>query len=286
MVKRFERFKLSTRKKGKVELCLGDIQRSREICENSLVGKIFGDNVVNFTGLKKTMTKLWCRERRLKVTELNHKIYQFVFSCAEERRRVLEKRPWLFDNKLLVLQPWQKDIEKKDEALQSAQMWVQVWNIPVHWISAETAWKIMKGFGKCNNVIVPKNGSKEGRYVKMFVEVELTKPLIRGTKICFEGETRWVNFKYEQLPFFCFYCGVLGHGERLCNKKMKYVENDCLSEGQFGEWLRAASGRVGNAGIEKDRLNQELVILSNYLGGRRRRNRKSYKHKRGGSITK
>lgn len=55
-------------------------------------------------------------------------------------------------------------------------------------------------------MIIPENDTKEGRYVKMLVEVDLTKPLIRGTKVGFEGEKQWV-LKYEQLPLFCFYCG-------------------------------------------------------------------------------
>lgn len=68
-------------------------------------------------------------------------------------------------------------------------------------------------------MVIPENDSKEGRYVKMLVEVDLTKPFIRGTKIRFEGEMSWVMFKYEQLPFFCFYCGKIGHEERMREKK-------------------------------------------------------------------
>lgn len=70
----------------------------------------------------------------------------------------------------------------------------------------------------------------------MLVESKLTKLLIRGTKICFEGEKHWIIFKYGQLPYFCFYYGILGHGERLCTKKMKDAKNACLNEGQFKEW--------------------------------------------------
>lgn len=62
-------------------------------------------------------------------------------------------------------------------------------------------------------MIIHEHGSKEGRYVKMLVEVDLCKPLIRGTSIKFEGDKRWVMFKYEQLPQFCFYCGMIEHGE-------------------------------------------------------------------------
>lgn len=58
-------------------------------------------------------------------------------------------------------------------------------------------------------MVIPGHGSKEGRYVKMRVEIDLTKSMIRGTKLNFEGQKRWVGFNYEQLPLFCFYCGKI-----------------------------------------------------------------------------
>lgn len=42
----------------------------------------------------------------------------------------------------------------------------------------------------------------------------------------------WVNFKYEKLPNFCFFCGVIGHAEKFClkfpDKKMPRL---------FGTWF-------------------------------------------------
>lgn len=69
----------------------------------------------------------------------------------------------------------------------------------------------------------------------MLVEVELNKPLIRDTYIRFEGDRRWVMFKYEQLPLFCIYCSKIGHVERNCQNKMMDTKNAVLEEWQFGD---------------------------------------------------
>lgn len=78
-------------------------------------------------------------------------------------------------------------------------------------------------------------GSKENRYARLLVDVDLSKPLIRGTSIRFEGDKCWVMFKYEQLPQFCVYCGLLGHGERNYERKIKNAKSEKLSEGQYGD---------------------------------------------------
>lgn len=58
-----------------VELSLFDVSRSREECERSIVSMIYGENAVNFTGLKQTMEMLWCREGSLKVVEIKSKLF-------------------------------------------------------------------------------------------------------------------------------------------------------------------------------------------------------------------
>lgn len=45
-------------------------------------------------------------------------------------------------------------------------------------------------------MIIPETGSKKGRYAKMLVDIDLTKPLIRGSKIRCEGEMKWIRGSY------------------------------------------------------------------------------------------
>ena len=57
-----------------------------------------------------------------------------------------------------------------------------------------------------------------GRIMRIRVLVYITKPLCRGRKIGLsKGGEGWVSFKYERLPNFCYWCGILTHGEKDCN---------------------------------------------------------------------
>lgn len=57
-------------------------------------------------------------------------------------------------------------------------------------------------------------------------------------------ETTWVELRYENLPYVCFYCGILGHYERICVQRAKDVRSDTLKNNQFGAWLKAENPLV------------------------------------------
>lgn len=84
--------------------------------------------------------------------------------------------------------------------------------------------------------------------LRLFVEIDLTKPLLRGTKIQLDDKMIWTDFKYEHLPSCCFYCGKLSHLEKGCDQKITDSTKDCIYEGQFGDWLRAPMLRGGMRG--------------------------------------
>ncbi|GER26493.1 gag-pol polyprotein, partial [Striga asiatica] len=51
-----------------------------------------------------------------------------------------------------------------------------------------------------------------------------------------------IEFKYENLLTFCFYCGKIGHNERQCESKREDLHRNVLRTWQFGEWLRGSYG--------------------------------------------
>lgn len=67
----------------------------------------------------------------------------------------------------------------------------------------------MLGFVR-NDMIVEEGGNEE-RHVKIQVELDLNKPLQRGTMLKYKQSESWVEFKYEQPLIFRFHCGQIGH---------------------------------------------------------------------------
>ena len=53
-----------------------------------------------------------------------------------------------------------------------------------------------------------------------------------------------MNFKYERLPIFCQYCGLLRHDLRYCAKYFSKMKIGIAMECRFGDWLKATGGRA------------------------------------------
>lgn len=117
-------------------------------------------------------------------------------------------------------------------------------------MSKEVGLKIGKLFSPISEVFIPESGSSKGRCIKLLATLNLDRPLLRGTNIKLNNVACWVDFKYEQLASFCYYCGRIGHSDRLCAKRGEDLRKRELNEGQYGDWLKGVSGRISNRGSE------------------------------------
>lgn len=111
---RLQSFTLLSDEQVEVELLEHDVELGMEEAGRSLIGKVFGDKKANIVGISSTMMKLWGRNGLCKVVMLDQNIYQFIFKEASARSGILQGRPWIFENQLLVLQRWEEQLSWKE----------------------------------------------------------------------------------------------------------------------------------------------------------------------------
>ena len=88
---------------------------------------------------------------------------------------------------------------------------------------------------------------------------------LRGKKVSIEGgESRWVFFKFERLPNFCYRCGLLDHGEKDCPERKDGENYGDEERKQYGAWLRGEPGR--SSGRDYGRMGHGLVTISGKPG--------------------
>ncbi|KAL3529180.1 hypothetical protein ACH5RR_008502 [Cinchona calisaya] len=93
-------------------------------------------------------------------------------------------------------------------------------------------------FQAVKKVLIPQSGSKDGKYLKMLVELDSSQVLIRDI-VKMNAVNLWVDFKYERCPDFCYSCRTIGYTDRYCAKMGKDLT--ILGYNQFGRRMRAAT---------------------------------------------
>ena len=235
------KFALSDKELESTDLGGEELDGGIQECQLSLVGRIKGEKVVNFVGVKNFVNSAWGYPRNLRIIELGPNLFQFYVPSREDRDWIVGGGPWVMDNQILVIKHWFEGIEDDSSAFDLAPLWVQVWNLPVHWITKEAGWKIGAVFHEVKDVVVPQVGGKEGRHLKLLVVLDTSLPLLRGTTVKVNGILKWLNFRFERCPDFCYKCGVIGHGEKKCKALIQVSKGK--QEHQYGPRMRAIQER-------------------------------------------
>ena len=80
-------------------------------------------------------------------------------------------------------------------------------------------------------------------FMRVRVALPIFNPLRRGGFIVGSDEVcTWVKFKYERLPVFCHFYGLIGHDLRHCASHYAIEKNGGDVEYQYGDWLKALGG--------------------------------------------
>ena len=172
---------------------------------------------------------------------------------------ILDRSLWSFDKRLVLLKRFTSDVSPENVNFQRSPFWIKVFNIPIKSMNAIVGNYIANEIGIPLLVDDPKSGLAWGTFLRIRVDVNITKPLMRGKMIQIEGmEKGWVYFKYERLPIYCYQCGILGHQERECHKAKKGCISSEEDDFQFGPWLWVVGPKInrGRTSHSKSKLRE------------------------------
>ncbi|XP_030941830.1 uncharacterized protein LOC115966814 [Quercus lobata] len=239
-----------------IELGCESTRAAREIGKNCLVMKILTQRFIVLDALRKHLKMLWKPNKGLWISEIEGEMFLVEFGDCRDKKRILEMCPWSYEKQLVLLQEFEGERVPKEITMKWTPFWVQIYNLPLMSTTQESDLVIGGKIGRVLDVDVPEKGVQWGKYLRVRVSVDVKKKLVRGKKVTIEGgEAKWVFFKYERLPNFCYQCGRLDHGVKEC-KEGAGSENIASDEGmQYGAWLRGEPGRRG--GWEQGRMGDE-----------------------------
>ncbi|XP_031112070.1 uncharacterized protein LOC116016045 [Ipomoea triloba] len=214
------------------------------------------------------MATVWTPVRGVRITEVRPNLFVYQFFHAKDMQRVIDGGPWAFENHTLVCKQIKQGDQPNLVQLNEVLIWVQVYDLPFGYDFEKVLEQIGNFMGRF--IAVDSNnfgGSWNSSYIRIRVALKVEVPLRRKMKLKLrEGTSVWIMFKYERLHTFCFFCGMLGHTDKLCSKAMD--SNIAPEQYPYGAWLRAPMRR-GNTIVRSPWLvtgNESIVGLENMVG--------------------
>ncbi|TXG48193.1 hypothetical protein EZV62_027487 [Acer yangbiense] len=216
------------------------IQDGDEDVDRCLVGKVLTGKKVNREAFKGLIEQIWNQFGQVEVELVGENTFMFHFTNKEYRNKVWNRGPWLFGKSLIVLEKPKGPGDITKLKFNQADFWVQIHDIPIMCMNQRTTKWLAEYIGE---VVEIPTESREcwGKYVRVKVQVDITKPLKRWLRIKLGKyeEITMVALKYERLPDFCFACGRIGHSVREClDEDAKRAALDG-QQTKFGSWMRA-----------------------------------------------
>ncbi|XP_050211854.1 uncharacterized protein LOC126662012 [Mercurialis annua] len=149
----------------------------------------------------------------------------FVNFSKNVRNRILRESPWNFDKQLILFEPMTGYMQLNNMIINHCPVWVRIYNLPLNCRGRAAIRKLWMKIGIVLDIDPGDNGECN-RYGRVRVEMDISKPIVRGTKVINPlGDQCWISFKYEHIHNFCYWCGMLDHLAADCEDKLEEIED-------------------------------------------------------------
>ncbi|KAK7822842.1 uncharacterized protein CFP56_036059 [Quercus suber] len=212
-----DKMKLTAEEEETIAISNEGRKEAIESCHLSLIGKFLTCKSYNKLAAKNTIRRAWGLNESMQILEVGLNLFQFKFQSEFDLDRILRGGPWTFDNQLLLLKWWNRGMTVGKIRLEAASLRVQIWGASFDMVSPQVAKEVGSRFGEVEEGEWKKKKNDLNMFMRVRVALPISKPIRRGGYIAgSDGVKSWISFKYERLPIFCHYCGILGHDLKHC----------------------------------------------------------------------
>ncbi|XP_019246327.1 PREDICTED: uncharacterized protein LOC109225978 [Nicotiana attenuata] len=184
----------------------------------SLIGYVLGGNP-SFKDMLKFVYGVWNFVATPQVFLHDDGYFVFKFESEEDKKLVIQKGPYTFNNRPMILKQWEPKFQMSKEKTRNIPIWVMFPGLPVEYWTKENLGRIASCIGKpiCSDRL-----TEEGErisYARMLIEMDISQELPNVLVIDEEeGIYREQELEYEWKPDFCDACFQIGKHEVNCEK--------------------------------------------------------------------
>ncbi|XP_058776382.1 uncharacterized protein LOC131650700 [Vicia villosa] len=185
---------------------------------------------------------MWVRKGIISIIDLSHDYYLVAFTHEDDKNAALADGPWFIYDHYLTVKEWSPDFHPESDAIVNVAAWIRISGLPVEYYDPKVLHVIGDLVGR--TVKVDKNTlqRERGKYARICVEVNISKPLLA----MFSIKDSSYKIAYEGLHLLCLTCGKFGHYKEGCAVKIKEKDVGADQSGKGNNSGALVGGHVQN----------------------------------------
>ncbi|KAI9108252.1 hypothetical protein K1719_020735 [Acacia pycnantha] len=177
----------------------------------TLIVKLLGRQP-SYGFIVKKLRQIWETKGNIDIFDLENNFYLVNFQHLDDYMEALTGGPWVILDAYLNVARWRPEFSPKNERIDSVVAWVRLPDLPAPLFDKKFLLNLGNAIGKAIRLDVHTAQRARGKFARMCVELDLTKPLIPEFNV--EGQV--LSVVYESLGMLCTKCGWFGHNKEGC----------------------------------------------------------------------
>lgn len=150
---------------------------------------------------------MWSKAGAVRVVDIEQVFFIVEFLSESDYEEALTGGPWVASDSYLVVKRWKPNFNMSKEVISKITVWIRLPLILMDYFDRKILFNMGSEVGRILKIDELMARRKRGRFVRICVKIDLTKPLLPQYVI--DGVT--YPIEYERMNLLCLKCGTFVH---------------------------------------------------------------------------
>ncbi|XP_038687586.1 uncharacterized protein LOC119986972 [Tripterygium wilfordii] len=186
-------------------------RRLRSPWRQTLIIKILGRSI-GYNFLLRKINNLWRPKAFMELVAIGNDYFLVKFASKDDYDYAKFEGPWMIMDHYLTVREWFPNFDPDQDSMERLLVWVRIPCLPIEYYDYDFLMRVGEKIGKPVKIDDATDSVSRGKFARLCVEVDLTKPLLAKFKL----RRRVRRIEYEGIHLVCFKCGCYGHRQDTC----------------------------------------------------------------------